>query len=287
MDKVTICDAVAEVLVFMRQTERDALVRRLDDQGIYAAADLTVVSEGSLERSLTDKADFSISEISHTLSVRNWVLRGNVSGSRGDQRDSSRPRRSRSPGDRRGKSKGKGKGKGKDRHRNDRDDRGRRDRDDRGRGDRNDRGGRDRDDRGGARRDQRAKSPEKPPLWAAVEKGDEEQVKDLLLGSVDIEEKFKGWTPLMKAAEEDKVEILQLLLDSKADVEVANRKGRTALSFAAGPSMGRPTACQTLRVLLNAGADAARKDDTGMTPKKRATKEKRDDALEILAEFDY
>ena len=83
----------------------------------------------------------------------------------------------------------------------------------------------------------------------------------------------------MKAAEEDQVEIMKLLLESRADMEVANRKGRTAVSFAAAPSMERKTACGTLRLLLKAGAKIDTKDVSGMTAKEWATKEKRESAL--------
>ena len=90
----------------------------------------------------------------------------------------------------------------------------------------------------------------------------------------------------MKAAEEDQVEIMKLLLESRADMEVANRKGRTAVSFAAAPSMERKTACGTLRLLLQAGAKIDTKDVTGMTAKQWATKEKRESALQMFCEFE-
>ena len=51
------------------------------------------------------------------------------------------------------------------------------------------------------------------------------------------------------------------------------------MSFAAGPSMERPSACGTLRLLLKAAADAKGRQ-------KHVDKEKRKYVLDILAEFD-
>ena len=42
----------------------------------------------------------------------------------------------------------------------------------------------------------------KSPLWIATEKGDIETVMQLLGTGQDTEQKYKGWSPLMKAAEE-------------------------------------------------------------------------------------
>ena len=89
----------------------------------------------------------------------------------------------------------------------------------------------------------------------------------------------------MKAAEEDLVDIMRLLLDRNADMNVTNRKGRTALSFAAAPSMKRRTACKTLRLLLDFGARDTQ-DDQGLTAKARANKEQRSDALAIFRDFE-
>merc|ERR1719409_611822 len=75
--------------------------------------------------------------------------------------------------------------------------------------------------RGPERRRARSRSPRqeqpKPDLWAAVERGDEAVVQGLLEdASKNPEERFEGWTPLMKAAEENKDSIMRLLLDRSA-----------------------------------------------------------------------
>ena len=90
----------------------------------------------------------------------------------------------------------------------------------------------------------------------------------------------------MKAAEEGHADIIRLLLDKHADVEACNSKGRGALSFAAAPSMKRPTPVNALRLLLQRGADMSRVDSLGMTAKARARKEKRDEAVAVFEEFE-
>ena len=51
--------------------------------------------------------------------------------------------------------------------------------------------------------------------------------------------------------------------------------------------MRRNTACDTLRMLLENNADPSQKDDQGLTPKAHATREKRQDAVEILEQFGH
>ena len=129
----------------------------------------------------------------------------------------------------------------------------------------------------------------KPELWAAVAQGDAAKVQELLAQGKDPEEVFEGWSPLMKASEEGNEEVMKMLLEKRVDVDVANRKGRTALSFAAAPShrdgTPRPTAVAAIRLLLQSGADATKKDKTGATAKDRAEREKRHDAKAVFEEF--
>ena len=91
----------------------------------------------------------------------------------------------------------------------------------------------------------------------------------------------------MKAAEENATRICHTLLRRKADLDVKNRNGRTALSFAACPSMGRNTACDTLRMLLENNTDPSMTDDHGFTPKAHAIPEERLDALKILEQLGH
>eukprot|EP00403_Amphidinium_massartii_P012127 CAMPEP_0178426510 /NCGR_PEP_ID=MMETSP0689_2-20121128/29271_1 /TAXON_ID=160604 /ORGANISM="Amphidinium massartii, Strain CS-259" /LENGTH=307 /DNA_ID=CAMNT_0020048197 /DNA_START=99 /DNA_END=1022 /DNA_ORIENTATION=- len=137
--------------------------------------------------------------------------------------------------------------------------------------------------------------PEKPALWRAVEVGDANEVEYLLDKQANPEEVYQGWTPLMKAAEEDHSEIVHILLKRDVDIEAKNRKGRTALSFAAAPSEKRsenevveerPTALRAMRTLLDAGADANHQDSKGKSPKNYAKDLKRDDALDVFEEYE-
>ena len=91
---------------------------------------------------------------------------------------------------------------------------------------------------------------------------------------------------MMKAAEEGHLEIVRMLVESRANMEETNKKGRTALSFAAAPSRKRPTAVETLRYLLQAGASNDVTDINGRTPREQATREKRTDAIVVFDEFE-
>jgi len=122
----------------------------------------------------------------------------------------------------------------------------------------------------------------KPALWAAVENGDPDVVSRWLVLGVNIEERYRGWTPLMKAAEENHSKILQELIVNGAQVNACNKHGRTALSFACAPSMKKATALESIKVLLKAGADPMCQDSKGWTCFDRAQKEKRLDAIEVL-----
>ena len=106
----------------------------------------------------------------------------------------------------------------------------------------------------------------KPDLWDAVERGDSVKVGQLLNERCDPNEKYQGWTSLMKAAEEGHVEIMESLLDRGADIEAVNKKGRTALSFAACSLQKRETSVKALRL---------HRDRWGMTVHDRAVSGKR------------
>ena len=93
----------------------------------------------------------------------------------------------------------------------------------------------------------------------------------------------------MKAAEEGHVEICEMLLASRADITAMNKKGRDALSFAAAPSMKRPSSDKhryAVRLLVERGADPLRKDERNQTAKERAKQEGRDDIVKCLEELE-
>ena len=132
-----------------------------------------------------------------------------------------------------------------------------------------------------------------PQLWSACARNDVETVKTMLTEGEDMEEVVSGWTPLMKAAEEGAFECVQLLLDKKANIEATTHKGRTALSFAAAPSMRnpdmahRPISTDVIYLMLERGANAAHKDQQGKTAQDRAEISKRYDAVTAFDNFKY
>jgi hypothetical protein len=129
-----------------------------------------------------------------------------------------------------------------------------------------------------------------PPLWKALEEGDLDSCRRLLDDpTLDVDESYKFWTPLMKAAELGHAEIAQLLLDRGADISSTNRNGRDALSFAAAPSMKKASTDghrYILRSLIERGADPLRKDERGQTARERAKQEGRDDIVKCLEELE-
>ena len=248
---------VERVLPFRTSKYIEDLREKMLGEGIAAPADLLRVSKDALEMKLSTHADFNFIEMADAISLRSAIDKT------GSNSDSLKPAHARSRSPRRG-----GRSRNHDNFRGD--------------GTRNFNGG-----RGGSRRG----SKPKPELWAAVERNDEALVQQLLARDKDIEERFEGWTPCMKAAEEGAVEAMRMLLDKKADIDAINPKGRTALSFAAAPSNDgttrRPTPVSCLRLLLERGADAKRKDKRGISPKDYAIKDKRDDAIAVLQEFGF
>ena len=123
-------------------------------------------------------------------------------------------------------------------------------------------------------------------LWRAVEKQSTDEVRRLLKAGVDPDEPYRGLTPLMKAAEEGYLEIMQLLSDCGCDIDAENKKGRTALSFAAAPSMNRVEQPEAVNLLLRNAADSSRKDSNRMTAKDWAVREKRRSAIAVFREQD-
>lgn len=128
---------------------------------------------------------------------------------------------------------------------------------------------------------------EKSNLWLAAEVGDLIGARQTLdARGCTPDDTYQGWTPLMKAAEEGYEAIVKMLVDSRVNLEEKNKKGRTALSFAAAPSMKRATPTETLRYLLTAGASQDATDDQGRTARDHATQENRSDAIAVFDEYD-
>jgi ankyrin repeat protein len=95
-------------------------------------------------------------------------------------------------------------------------------------------------------------APEEPtvPLYAAVQRGDIEQVERHIHWDTDINAPFPGGRyPIHDAAEKGRIIMLDMLIRSGAELEVSDAAGRTALDLAV--LNGRTQAAE---VLLRAGA---------------------------------
>jgi len=66
----------------------------------------------------------------------------------------------------------------------------------------------------------------------AIVKGDLDTVKKLIELGENVNQKSLGMTPVMYAAKYNKVEILELLIDNGADLNVKSKKGWTAKKYA-------------------------------------------------------
>ncbi|RLN60111.1 hypothetical protein BBJ28_00016413 [Nothophytophthora sp. Chile5] len=98
-------------------------------------------------------------------------------------------------------------------------------------------------------------------LVEAAEAGCLEEVAKAIKNGQSLDKTFNDRTPLMGAASNGHVEVVQLLLDHEADVHAADHLHRTALAHAAGQGH-----LQVALVLLEHGADVEGSPDTTATP---------------------
>ncbi len=100
------------------------------------------------------------------------------------------------------------------------------------------------------------------PLVAAVLKEEQAEVKELLATGAEVDavdEEFDS-TALAQAVASGNREIVTILLNAGADVNVKNKHGRTALMYAADR-----TSAEIIRDLINAGAKIELRDQGGWT----------------------
>src|SRR5690606_32712111 len=74
--------------------------------------------------------------------------------------------------------------------------------------------------------------PTVSPFCMSIVKGDIETVKKLIELGADVNEKSNGLTPAMYAAKYNRVEILKLLVENGAKLDVKSEKGFTAEKYA-------------------------------------------------------
>ena len=70
------------------------------------------------------------------------------------------------------------------------------------------------------------------PFCISIAKGDIETVKKLIELGADVNERSNGMTPAMYAAKFNRVEILKLLVENGAKLDVKSEKGFTAEKYA-------------------------------------------------------
>ena len=70
------------------------------------------------------------------------------------------------------------------------------------------------------------------PFFISIAKGDIETVKKLIELGADVNEKSNGMTPAMYAAKFNRVDILKLLVENGAKLDVKSEKGLTAEKYA-------------------------------------------------------
>lgn len=132
-----------------------------------------------------------------------------------------------------------------------------------------------------------SKTPEIPfdvvELDVAINHSDVERVKKIIARGTDVNAKMaEGWTPLTAAAYHGRLEIVQILIRSGADVNgrkdsPLNGDGRTPLMVATGRGH-----IDIVKFLLETGADVELKDRGGKTAAMFAARAGRKEILDVL-----
>lgn len=114
------------------------------------------------------------------------------------------------------------------------------------------------------------------PLMLAALRGYADICVALLERDADVNK--PGWTPLHYAATGGHVDIIALLLDKHAYIDASSPNGSTPLMMAAMYG-----SLESVKALLDAGADAAIQNDLGLTALDFARRGNKPDAAELLA----
>jgi ankyrin repeat protein len=99
--------------------------------------------------------------------------------------------------------------------------------------------------------------------------------------TVDPPASATGWTPLTTAVSNGHLACIKLLVHKHVDMDRATRSGDTALHCAINAPY-HPEDTQIVELLLNSGADVNRKDDNGRTPLVLAVSKRNQSVAEVL-----
>jgi len=116
-------------------------------------------------------------------------------------------------------------------------------------------------------------------LVKSISQGDLGGVKRALKNGANVNLKIKDVTPLMMAAGKGSKEIIDILIENKADPSQKGEHGKTAFTVAV--RRGKHAAAKTL---LEKGSDINTKDDKGVTSLMWAAYEEREDMVKFLLE---
>ena len=121
-------------------------------------------------------------------------------------------------------------------------------------------------------------------LYATSEVGPDPALLELTLANgadVDAKDSYNG-TGLIRAAHRGYAEIVRRLIDAEIAVDHVNRLGWTALLEAIILGDGGQAHVETVRALVDGGADVDIADREGVTPREHATRAGYDEIVAIL-----
>jgi uncharacterized protein len=128
-------------------------------------------------------------------------------------------------------------------------------------------------------------------LLIAVLNGNKSVVQALLDRGAEINAKTGEWgslgggcTALMLAISEQHYELAKLLIEKKADVNIRNDLGKTALIIAADARFSGPQVLPIINILLENGADLETQDTDGSTALMKAAFSGHTDIVRVLLE---
>jgi uncharacterized protein len=121
-------------------------------------------------------------------------------------------------------------------------------------------------------------------LIATSEVGDDTRLLELTLAhgaDVDAKDSYNG-TGLIRAADRGYVRIVERLLETDVEIDHVNRLGWTALLEAVILGGGDERHTEVVRLLVDAGADVDLADGEGVTPLEHARRQGFDEMVKIL-----